>query len=977
MSAGGTDLAESPALEIPPRPRDAADPGSTTLAGRAAEALTLQAAIEEPSAVVLVEGEMGIGKSRLVAEVLTRLDSGIAALVGNCYQLAEPLSLGPLVEAVTRRLRAAPLSVAVNPLVGALRPLLPEVAEQLPDCPEALADRGAERHRVFRALMELLMAVSPAVLVIEDVHWIDDATLDFLSFLLSNDHEGLRIVATVRGEDIGDRSMLATILSRRASTVTKIQLGPLGPSEIEELVRNTLGAEEVSPDFIQHLSEWTGGVPLAVEEVLRLLLDRRDVIFENGRWARREIKDIEVPPSLRASIVERLRRLDEATFAVVQAQSVLAEPADELVIRTVASLTSEGFVAAITRANKAGMVEPDGAGFRFRHSLTKQAIYEDLSVVQRRALHARAAECLARHPRSTHSAGQIAWHLKEAGDIERWIHAAEAAADAAVAVYDDALATRLLEELLDEPTVGSTSRTRIALKLGEAALHAREHDRAPEVLQRFLKEEPLSAAVRGELRFSLGRLLLQTGAWREGLAELERSVGDLLPESPGLAARAMGNLALPEFPDGRIEDHLRWIERATEAATRVADPDVDIAVAMDRAVLLATVGDPSWREILSGVSISGTPESNRQWTRGHANIALATLYLGHYAEARKFADIALETSHRFGYGRLLDECTSVLLALHWYEGKFDEVEAGIASFSDDIDSQPSAYAAFVRGCFELVRGDPVAAEKRLEHALETSWSQWGLPLPQEASAVLARVRYDRGELDSALDIGLHALKAVSRKGLWAWASPVVPIVIDLLFECGEGGEANAILQEFDNGVRGKDAPAAAATLDHTRALALLRGGDVAGVDLLSKAAASWKAMPNPYQAARVNEDGGRLLLTKGEEEVAADLLFEALQVFDELGAPLDVARVKRTLRSAGIPLRHPWRGGRRNYGNDLSPREREVGRLAARGHTNREIAEILFLSPRTVGHHVAAVMRKLNVDSRRQLPEVELDWEHF
>src|SRR5690606_9747631 len=157
---------------------------SPTLVGRATELDALLAAVTDPPAVVTVQGEAGIGKTRLVTELVQRPElAGRRCGIGGCRDLREPLPLGPVVEAV-RALVATPPDGLLPAVTGVLHPLLPELSRWLPPEPPPLDDGPGERHRVFRALVALLAALGPAVMVLEDLHWADPQTVDFLDYLL-------------------------------------------------------------------------------------------------------------------------------------------------------------------------------------------------------------------------------------------------------------------------------------------------------------------------------------------------------------------------------------------------------------------------------------------------------------------------------------------------------------------------------------------------------------------------------------------------------------------------------------------------------------------------------------------------------------------------------------------------------------------------------------------------------------------------
>ncbi|MGW2546131.1 AAA family ATPase, partial [Kitasatospora sp. NPDC001574] len=225
-------------------------------------------------AVVLVEGEAGIGKSRLVEEASAVLRAqGLRVLVGGCHPLREPLAYGPVIDALGL---VGPWLPAVEELgvsVGALAPLLPDLAGVLPEPPPALPPEvsasGAGRFRVVSGVRTLLEAVAPAVLVVEDVHWADDATRELLLLLARDMPTDAALVLTYRAEDLpGGRPVLGVPFRRPAATGgAEIVLGPLGEAELRAMARDALGGEH-APELVRALLERSGGLPLVIEEDL-------------------------------------------------------------------------------------------------------------------------------------------------------------------------------------------------------------------------------------------------------------------------------------------------------------------------------------------------------------------------------------------------------------------------------------------------------------------------------------------------------------------------------------------------------------------------------------------------------------------------------------------------------------------------------------------------------------------------------------
>ncbi|MEU9380557.1 hypothetical protein AB0D38_06015 [Streptomyces sp. NPDC048279] len=213
---------------------------------------------------------------------------------------------------------------------GALRPLFPEWADDLPPAPEAL----------------------------EDVHWADEATLEFLLFLVSRRPQPVSIVLTFRRDEVPSASLLLRLSSRLPSDAHLVRLTPrsLDVAQTASFVSSMLAGEHVSNEFAAFLNARTEGVPLAVEESVRLMHDRADLVRRDGSWARRRPERIEVPPTIRDAVLERVQRLGPDTRTVLYAAAVLSGPADCTTLLAVTGLPEERFAAQAAEALGSGLL---------------------------------------------------------------------------------------------------------------------------------------------------------------------------------------------------------------------------------------------------------------------------------------------------------------------------------------------------------------------------------------------------------------------------------------------------------------------------------------------------------------------------------------------------------------------------------------------------------------------------------------------
>ncbi len=943
---------------------------SPVLVGRHREFGLLLGAVTTPPALVVVEGEAGIGKTRLVREVLADPTLGRRVLAGQCHRLREPFPLGPLIEALGS-VALDPPTAPLNPVVGALRAFLPELADRLPPAPEPLGDPIAVRHRLFRALLELIGALGPTLVVIEDLHWADAGTVELLQFLLSRLPRQLAVLLTYRREELDAASTVLGVASHVEGTTstTTLSLPPLDREGVLRLTQQTLRTEQVCDQLADAFHELCGGNPFALVELIRLLHERDQLILGPDGCIAARLDALAVPPALRGSILERVRLLPRDAQLITQAAAVLELPAQEHLLTKVAGLSpsrgNKGLSDALARA----LVQEVKPGFyALCHALAGQAVYEAVPAPARQLLHLRAAQAIQSRSAPLPLA-QLAHHYRHAGKPRQWLRYAERAADASAAMGDDRSAAVLLEQALSMTDLPTTTRTRMVLKLGDAALFGRVPRQAIDALERALEGRSLTVGVRGELRFCLARLTYQAGDAFSAYGQMVRAA-DELQRRPGLAARAMANLASVMPVEGDVNEHLVWVDRALQADSRQEDPVVTTDVLGSRADILLKFGDPAgWGAVEDIPWTAKSVEQKLELVRACKYLASATLLLGHYQRAESFLQQADGIRRELGHGRFGVGLATVRAQLDWSIGRWDGLEERARRLVESSADAPlmSGPNELILAWLQLVRGDVEHAERGFGSLLEVFREARDRSHFASATSGLARIHLARGDMQAATEVATRALPAPDAGATWTWTYAVAPVAVEALVACGAVNEARDLAARFGRELRGRDAPAA------TAALALCRGV-IAGADncrlgavrQFRQADGIWSGLPCPYEAAQALERRGRCLLA-GDDRAGGDCLLSALVAFDGLGASWDAARIKAALRSHKVALPHPWRGGRTGYGQELSPREREVARLAAVGKTNREIAEALFISSRTVENHVAAAMKKRAVASRTEL----------
>lgn len=913
--------------------------------GRRHELGLLVDAVRHTPAVVVVEGDAGMGKSRLVREATTILkQDGWRVVTGFCHPLREPLPYGPVIDAL-RKVGPWLPGAELPPTAGALAPLLPDLAGLLPPAPSTPDDPGVARHQLIQAVRSVLASLGRTVVVVEDLHWVDDATRELILLLARDLPNQLALVLTCRAEDrscvLGD-----------ACRPSVIRLAPLTETDVAELARAVLGAS-ATPELCAVLHRRSEGLPLVAEEDLLTFLgqERQDAAA---------LEHADVPQGLRAAVTERLVALSPAGAAVVDAAAVLAVPATEGLLTEIAGLDPEQGAQGLIDALDAAVLREIGTDrYGFRHVLAQQVAYRHIPGPRRIRLHRRAVEVF--ETQDPAPLVQVAHHTLAAGDHETWLVRVEQAADQAVALGDTGTAATLLRQILNRHDIDAGRRSRAALGLSRIANAGVDYAATASVLTVVLADHRLPEEVRGEIRLGLGLIMLNLAGDPAGFRELERAV-DELGALPHRAARAMIALALNEY-DGAAAHAWEWLDRAEQAVRDSTDQSILTAVQATRLMLMARAGDPAVWPLVDRLPRRDAAEPVlRQICYALYNLSETALQLGHDRRAHGLMLENQDLATRMENVPL--EClTRVrLLRMDWLAGRWAGLDGqydALCRAYPDV-RQADLDRVLYQGHLALAQGKHSQAIKHFAAAgrgRETSEADVSMSI----AAGLTAVRLAQNDPRAAWASAEPAVTMLRRLGSWARATGLVPVAVEAALAGGHREEAERLVAEAAAGVRDRDAPAATAELDLAAGLLARDSAPATAAEHFAAARAAWQDIGRPYHAAQAAEHLANALAPSHAEDAATHLA-EAVHVHTGLGAIADAVRCQHALRALGGE--EPGRPGRRGYGDELSPRELEVAELLSRGATNSDIAEALFLSPRTVEKHVARTLAKLGTDRK-------------
>ncbi|MEU6325207.1 AAA family ATPase [Streptomyces sp. NPDC047009] len=937
---------------------------SPDFVGRDVEQRWLQEALARPSTrLVVIEGEAGIGKSRFIEETMAAAaGTGDGVLLLRCPPVATPFPLGTLVDALGP---TPPDPHRLGRLAGALRPLFPEWWDILPE-PLPPAESGAlERHRLFRAFTELVRTLGAHTVVLDDAHWADDATHEFLLHLATVDGDApVRVVETWRTEERPDAELVARILRIAAGgTGRVISLGPLDLAGTGKFVASMLRGPLASPRVVDLLHQRTQGVPLMLEDLVRTVQDLVRANPGEVHWSPASIAALAPPASLRESVATRMERLTPATRPVAWALAVLAESAGVPLLATVAGLDHQATSTALDELVEAHLVSLAESGdVSFRHALVLNAVADQVPLGVRSRLHARAAAALSALPAPP--VVRLARHLKLSGDVAGWARYAEQVADLALSRADDLTAATILLELATVTVQRPADLTRIVAKIPFAVFRSIDQYRVVEdVLRRVAEDPALSRLDQGRVRWQLARVLILEGRMSEAAEETQRAV-PLLADEPLLAGQAMINTVHLSWPTWSSATRQAWLQQAARLL-QDRDPASELRLTSDLATVLLRFGSADgWREAAKIPTRDIEVRDRLNAARALGNIGHCALIWGRYATARTALSSTFDLANTYDYPVVSATLEDSILHLDYLEGSWKglrERAAALVAAARSVGSE-RLEVEVVEARLLIAGGKRDEARTRLRAVLEHPVSQLGPELVMEARAALAEVALADGDPEAALTLTQEPFSLIERTGVWLWGTELVPTRVRALLLTGRKADARDVVTAMAAGIGAGNAPAADAALLSCRAmLAQVDRNQSRARELHLRAAAGWRELPCPHEELRDLEAAAHCLPETAQQEADAEL-HVVRHRYAQLGAVVHGERL-----AASRTAQTSQRRGRKGYGTRLSPAELEVVRLVAAGETNRAIAAKLFKSPNTVQSQVRSAKHKLGLSTRAEL----------
>jgi len=993
------------------------------LVGRTAELAMLRRVLEEATSsrgrTVVLHGEPGIGKTRLVQETVELAGArGWTTAIGRAYPVETGMPYAPFADALVPLLqrydRAALATLTRGG--GELAQLFPVLASH-EDAPRGLRDTlGASPAELkarllwnFTQFLTRLAAKHPVLLVLENLQWADASSIELLHFTARQIGTAPIVLLCTYSDAERDHS---TALRQAEQSLLSLgaaashQLEPLPRAAVDELLSQMFKAGESTREFAALLYGWTRGNPFFVEETLKALVESGRLWQRDGRWMGWEMAEMGLPRSVRDAVTARVQQLGPSARALAEVTAVLGTRATFGQLRAVSAQGPEELVAAVDElcAQRILVVDSDQTTYDFAHPIVRDTIYREIGGARTRMLHGLVAESLERYhgPRGPEHASELAFHFRRAG-----------AGDGA----DSGLAAKAIRYLsaAGRAALASYANREAADALAEAlALLARE-PQADELEPDVTLVEDLAKA-----RQRLGEYDAAEKLWYRVLRHAERA------NRADRVAVIERRLGLAAYWSGRLQEALTHYQVGLEAARASRSDSQEARLLLARATCLQELGMPAeaQNEAELALSIAETLRDPALLARVHRTLLLRYMWAGSTSLAREhgarviaLADEAQEPVLAWsghwalammagltGDGRemdinlgkalrLADELRSPVFRL-WTAELVVHYKTAVGEWDSALEIAERTIAEgrvlgqrtltprmlVWAGLIYLARDEFEQGRRYMDEAWELSSAERvGPPGAHDRrvdvhSVVVAHIgraysHMFQYEFTDAIRIAGRGLAIADRSGYVVWAIyRLLPVLAECYFRAGqiELGEAIAKRLRSESERVGHKLGLAWASAADSIGPMLREEWDQA-FGLMRQAIEKMDEIPFVLDSARLRHELARRLARVGDREAAAREYRLAHEVFVRLGTEGNVERAREEMRRLG--MRPPSRILPGSGVAGLTQRESDIARLVAGRKSNKEIGKALGISSRTVSTHLSNIFEKVGVSSRVELAD--------
>jgi ATP/maltotriose-dependent transcriptional regulator MalT len=949
---------------------------ATHLVGRAPELSSVDRLLAQVgggrSGALELVGEPGIGKTRLLAELAARADArGYLVLSGRAGELELDLPFWVFVDALDEYVHGLDphrLDILDDDVRAELATVFPSLAGLATGRSTAIQHERYRSHRAVCTLLETLAQTRPVVLVLDDVHWADPASVELLGALLHRPPAAQVLVAlAVRPRQMGARLNAAVERALRAGTIARIELGALSSDEARELIGDERDATSLYED--------SGGNPFYLEQLARSS-DRPDTPAPAGEPS---FAGVDVPAAVAAALAEELALLSKRARLILQGAAVAGDPFDPELAAAAAGAAEPAAVDALDELLRLDLVRQTDVPrrFRFRHPLVRRAVYESMPGGWRLGAHERCADALALRGSLTSA---IAHHVERSarqGDeaaVALLREAGEAAAPRAPASAARWFAAAL--RLLPAAAPGDR-RVELLLARSEALAAIGQLGESHAALLESMSIVPQEAeSLRVRLTAACARVEHLLGRYKEARAHLETALAELRDPASAQGVELMIELVGDSLYHGDYDAMRAWASRAVDVAAPLNDQVLIAAALAARALASAVGGRAAEGQAYSADAatlIDGLPDDQLSGRLDAlAHLATAEFYLENFAGAGSHAERALTIGRATGKGDLFPLIVPMLGGSLWVRGKMAEsgevLDGAIAAARLVDNPQGLAWNLFNRSYAAFAAGDIDLALATAKEAFELAQQLDPGPVPAHAAIALAYACLETGHAERSAELlvefaGGNELRLIGG----GWRARYLELLTRSFLAAGRRDEARHAAAAARACAEAVGLPMAGAMADlAAAALDLDSGQPSSAAERALGAAAALEEVGNVFDAAMSRLLAGRALAEAVDRDRAVAELELAAAAFESFGSHRYRLQAERELRKLGRSIYRRTRPGKSDGSgvDSLTERELQIARLVLDRKTNPQIAAELFLSSKTIETHLRNTFRKLGVASR-------------
>ncbi|HUF75241.1 MAG TPA: AAA family ATPase [Longimicrobiales bacterium] len=957
------------------------------------------------TSVVIVAGEGGVGKSRLVGELGSRAARrGWKIAYGRAFPVETGVPYALFADAflpIFRGLDADTLTVLSRGGEAELRYLFPVLAIGGPPVEAPAGDPDEVRTRLmwnFAEFLKSYAARAPLLCILEDLQWADESSLQLLHFLARQAESQPILILCTYNDTQRDQSLQLvqterSLLSLGVGEVRRLE--PLSLEQVTELVCLTFGVDaDVVREFSALLFGWTRGNPFFLEEILKSLIVSGRIGMRSGTWVGWDATDFALPASIRDAVLTRIGALSADARGVAELTAIIGARASYALLASISGLTEAALLEALEELCGHRILDEQAESgsvvYDFSHPLVRQTLYNEFGLQRARVLHGAVAEAMERHygDRAIERADELAFHFARTDDSHLRPKAA---------LYLAAAGRAALERRADHEAVSYLTAA----------------------LERASSGDDAGARLRAELMPSLGRAHQHLGDF-DAAAELwERALADVAPGNSAQAdlRRALG---MCHFWRGRHEEAQKELDAGLEVAAATGDRAAEVRLRVTKAHTLQELGEgtAAMETLAPALPLAQELGEPGALARVHRALALLRIWVGPPDEAREHAERAIALAKQVGdlsiefwarwaiailegmRGEIVQMTTAIekvdqlaksarspvlrlwtadmRMELAYFEGEWDR---GIAigekaiAIARSLNQRTLLPRLLVwTSQIYLGRGRQEEGKRLIDEAVEVA----GLDTPGAVVDVhqvvpvyigLAYYHVSVGDFELGIDAAEKGFQIAEGTGYTLWAMHrLLPILCEACLWAGEIDRAEKVGRLIREHSRRLDHKLGHAWADACEALVMWKRGDPRGaVDLMRKAIASLEEIPMLWDAARLRRQLAGRLSEIGRDAEALEELKHVHDIFVNLGAALELEKARMQFREIG--QRPPPKGvGEGLVG--LTARELEVARLVAQRKSNKAIGKELGMATRTASTHLSNIYQKLGIASRGELADI-------